>query len=224
MKTNDELQKDVMDEIKWEPQLHDVYTQIGVSAKDGVITLSGMVDSYNKKVAAEKAAQRVHGVKVVACDIEVKWGPWGEKNDTELAEAVRHALKWNNAVNEDKIEVKVDNGWVSLDGEVAWNYEKVSAQTNVEGLVGIKGVTNNIRVKTREIDTKEIKNKIASAFQRNASLDANALTLEVSGSRVTIKGTVSSWSEKETAEKIAWSSPGVITVNNQIDIDSEVYA
>ena len=110
MKTNEELQKDVIQEIKWDPQLRTVATEIGVSAKDGVITLSGIVDTYARKLAAEKAAQRVHGVKVVAVDIEVKPVKTGIKSDTEIAEAVNNALKWNSAVNEDRIEVKVDNG------------------------------------------------------------------------------------------------------------------
>lgn len=224
MKTNFELQKDVMAELKWEPQLRDVHTQIGVSARDGVITLSGIVDSYNKKIAAEKAVQRVHGVKVVACDLEVKPDSWGAKTDTEIAEAVKNALRWNSAVNDDHIEVKVDNGWVTLDGEAQWIYEKISAQNNVERLVGVKGITNNILIKPKDIDTKEIKNRIAAAFHRSAALDANELKIDVSGSRVTLKGTVRSWAEKETAEHTAWSSPGVLVVDNQINIDSEVYA
>lgn len=224
MKTNEELQKDVMAEIKWEPQLKDVHTQIGVSAKDGVITLSGMVGKYNEKLAAERAAQRVKGVKVVACDIEVKMGASGKKTDTEIAEAVRNALRWNSAVNEDKIEVKVDNGWIYLDGEVDWKYQKTAAQNSIEDLVGVRGVTNGIVQKASPVDDQDIKRKIAAAFHRHATIDSNAIKVETSGTKVTLRGTVSSWAEKEEAERVAWSSPGVLTVDNRIDISTEIFA
>ena len=223
MKTNEELQKDVIQEIKWDPQLRTVATEIGVSAKDGVITLSGIVDTYARKLAAEKAAQRVHGVKVVAVDIEVKPVKTGIKSDTEIAEAVNNALKWNSAVNEDRIEVKVDNGWVYLNGQVEWEYEKRTAESAIKNLLGVRGVTNNITIKSKVIDAVDIKNKISEAFHRNARLDSNAIRVEVVGSTVTLKGTVRSWTEKEEAERVAWSSPGVLTVDNRMEIFNEVF-
>ncbi|HEX5168959.1 MAG TPA: BON domain-containing protein [Cyclobacteriaceae bacterium] len=223
MKTNEELQKDVMAEIKWNPQLRDINTQIGVATKDGVVTLSGSVDSYAKKLSVEHAAQSVHGVKVVASDIEIKVDALGTKTDTQIAEAVKDALRWNSAVDEDQIEVKVDNGWVYLDGKAEWQYQKLSVQDSVERLFGVKGVTNNIVIKNRAIDVKEIKEKITAAFHRSATIDSSSIKLETSGSLVTLRGTVRSWVEKEEAERIAWSSPGVLAVDNQIDIDTEVF-
>ena len=224
MKTNEELRNDVMEEIKWNPELRNVATEIGVAVKDGVITLSGVVDSYWKKLAAEKAAQKVSGVKVVASDIEVKVGVIGTRTDTEVAEAVKNALRWNSAVNEDKIEVKVDNGWVYLDGKVDWEYEKRYAQESVEDLVAVRGVTNNIMVQSKSVDTKEIQRKITSAYHRSATIDSSSIKIEAIGNKVTLKGKVRSWAEKKEAESIAWAAPGVISVDNRIEIDVEVYA
>ena len=222
MKSDDDLQKDVMAELKWKPELRDVYTQIGVSARDGVVTLSGLVDSYSTKMAAERAAQNVQGVKVVATDLEVKVGNLRAKTDTEIAGAVRNALRWNSSVNEDKIEVKVDKGWVYLDGYVNWEYEKIAAQNNVENLLAVRGVTNNLYIRPQSIDLKDLRNKITEAFKRNATMDASSLTLETTGSKISLRGTVRSRVEKEEAERIAWASPGVLAVDNQIVVDSAV--
>ena len=224
MKTSEELRKDVIDEIKWDPELRDIATEIGVAAKDGVITLSGIVSSYRKKLAAEKAAQRVAGVKVVACDIQVTLASIGRRTDTEVAEVVKNALRWNSAVNDDRIEIKVDNGWVYLDGKADFEYEKRSAEETVEDLVGVRGVTNSIIINVKPIDTQEIQRKIAGAYHRNATLDSSSIQIETSGSEVILRGTVKSWIEKKEAENIAWRAPGVLSVDNRITIDTEVYA
>ncbi|MFZ6014340.1 MAG: BON domain-containing protein [Bacteroidota bacterium] len=224
MKTNEELRKDVMDEIKWDPELRNVATEIGVATKDGVVTLSGRVDTYWKKLSAEKAAQRVLGVKVVASDIEIKVSTTGTRTDTEIAEAVSNALRWNSAVNEDKIEVKVDNGWVYLEGTVDFEYEKRYAQDCVEDLVGVRGVSNNITIKAKPIDTKDILHKISAAFHRSATVDSSSIKIETSVGKVTLRGKVRSWAEKKEAENIAWAAPGVMSVDNKIEIDVAVYA
>lgn len=224
MKTNEELREDVMDEIKWDPQLKDVATQIGVAVKDGVVTLSGTLDSYTKKLAAEKAAQRVSGVMVVASDVQIKLTPVGKLTDTDLAESIKNVLRWNSAVNHDQIEVKVDNGWVYLDGKADWEFERQSAQRSVENLIGVVGVSNNITIKPRAINVKELKNDIAKAFHRSASVDSSAIRIESSGNKVTLYGKVRSWAEKKEAENVAWFAPGVSDVDNQIDIDVSVYA
>jgi len=222
MKTNEELQKDVMAEIHWDPVLKDVATEIGVTAKDGVVALSGIVNAYAKKLAAERAAQRVMGVRVVAVDIEVKLGPDRVKTDTEIGEAIKNALTWHSAVNEDKIEIKVDSGWVFLDGNVQWDYEKKAAENAIQDLIGIRGVTNRITVQPESLDPVEIKKQITAAFHRSATVDSSTVKVETSGNHVILKGKVRSWREKKDAENVAWSLPGVMDVNNRIEIVSEI--
>lgn len=224
MKTNEELRKDVMDEIKWDSDLKDNATEIGVAVKDGVVTLTGTVDTFWKKRCAEKAAQRVSGVRVVAADIEVKLSSLGKRTDTDIAIAVRNALRWNSAVNEDKIEVKVDKGWVYLEGTVDRAYEKRYAEEAVEDLFGVTGVTNNITLKTTAIDMKDIQRKIAAAYHRSATVDSSAIKIDTLGTKVILKGKVRSWAEKKEAANIAWAAPGVLGVDNQIEVEVSVYA
>lgn len=223
MKTNEELRQDVMEEIKWEPLLRDVATEIGVTAKEGVVTLSGLVDTYAKKLAAERAAQRVAGVTVVAVDIDVKVSKAHQRSDTEIAQAVKYALHWHSAVNEDQVSVKVEHGTIYLDGTVEWDYEKKAAELGVHDLIGVKGVVNRIKVKSKSVEPREIRSKIASAFHRSATIDSSNVHIDVSGSRVVLRGKVRSWAERLDAENAAWSSPGVTSVENKLEVNTEVF-
>ncbi len=221
MKTDEQLQHDVMEEIKWDPRLKSVATQIGVTAKDGVITLSGEVDTYRKKIAAEHAAQRVEGVKIVAVDIQVNLEGNMSKTDIEIARAVCESLKWNSSVNEDNIEVKVENGWVFLDGTVEWEFQRKIIEGTVHELTGVRGVTNRIIVTSKlNVNQEEVKEKIASAFHRSAAIDSSSIKVDVFGSKVKLYGKVRTWIERQEAEEAAWSSPGVVEVDNKIKVDA----
>ena len=216
MKTNEVLQKDVQDAIKWEPLLN--AAEIGVIAKDGVITLTGSVDTYAKKSQAEDAAKKVAGVKAVVEKIEIKSDNSGKKSDGEIAAEVLEALKWSWEVPKDKVQVKVENGWVTLNGELNWNFQKEAVKKAATNLIDVKWVTNNITIKSDRVANVE-KEDIEEAFNRNWSLEDKHILISVSENKVKLNGTVHSWYQKDEASRIAWNAPGVESVDNELTVD-----
>ncbi len=215
MRTDSKIKEDVLDELAWQPDIDE--TQIGVIVEKGVVTLSGVVDSYTKKVAAEKAIKGVVGVKAVAEDIEVKYGTSYKKTDKEIAKAVVDALKWNFSVPEDKVTIKVEDGWVYLSGELKWGYQKDSAKNAVQNLLGVKYVVNNITLK-QTIKPVDIESRIKKAFERSADIDAKAITVTTHDHTVKLRGKVHSLKEKDEARKAAYYAPGVYTVENELEV------
>ncbi|MCW3098363.1 MAG: putative osmotically inducible protein [Chthonomonadaceae bacterium] len=213
--TDKEIQQAALSELEWEPEVSS--TEIGVAVKDGVVTLSGFVDSYVKKYNAERAVKRVYGVKAVANDLEVKLPSENERTDPEIARAAVRALESRYILPHDKIKVTVRNGWVTLEGNVEWQFQKESAESAVRQLMGVKGVTNLITVKP-PVSAADVKVKIEEALRRSAELDARSIMVETSDSKVVLRGTVHSWAEREEAERAAWSAPGVAKVEDLISV------
>ena len=221
MKSDIQIQKDVMDQLKWEPFLNS--SEIGVAVKNGIVTLSGQVDSYSKKLTAENSAKKVSGVKAIAEEIQIGVSPAYKKNDAEIAEAILNALRWHTAVQEEKIKVKVENGNVRLEGEVEWEYQRNNAKVAIENLTGVRSVINAIIVKAK-ITTTDIQQKISAAFHRSATIDAAKIKAEVISGKVTLRGKVRSIAEKEDAETAAWNAPGVTVVENRLLVEEPEYA
>jgi osmotically-inducible protein OsmY len=218
MKSKEQLQRDVQDELKWEPSLDEA--GIGVSVHDGVVTLNGHAMSYSERSAAEKAAKRVFGVHAVANDLVVKLPSSKERDDTDIAEAALHALRWHTSIPEEQVKVVVSNGWVTVDGEVEWFYQKQAAYDAMRHLTGVKGVSNNINIKPR-VNAVQVKDKIEQALRRSAEVDAKQITVDVRDSKVILRGTVRSWAEREDAESAAWAAPGVSDLESHVKVEEE---
>jgi osmotically-inducible protein OsmY len=213
MKSDSEIERDVREELQWEPDLN--AEDIAVSVKDGVVTLAGFTRSYTDRLEAEQAAKRVGGVHAVANDIEVRLPAIDQRPDPDIARDAVAALKSQLPISHDKIKVIVKDGWITLEGAAEWQYQKTTAENAVRKIKGAKGVTNVIQLKPA-VQPTDIQRKIQEAFKRSAEVDGDRVTVETKGSEVILKGTVRSWIEREEAERVAWSAPGVTHVEDRI--------
>jgi osmotically-inducible protein OsmY len=213
--TDEQIQRDVLAELKWDARV--LPNEIGVSVKNGVVLLTGHIDSFYKKWAAEESARRVRGVTAVANDLEVKLPSSSERTDEDIARATAQAIAADTLLGSNNLQVTVSDGWVTVRGEVDWNFQKEDAERLLRRLWGVKGVTNLITIKSQPT-AAELKTKIEKALVRSAEIDAQRISVEVQGSRAILKGRVRSWSERDEAERIAWTAPGVIQVEDHIEV------
>jgi osmotically-inducible protein OsmY len=217
MKTDREIESYVKEELRWDPDLEP--SDIAISVKDGVVTLAGFVRSYIERYEAEKAAKRVAGVIAVANDIEVRLPGLDQRPDPEIARDAATALKNQLPVSYEQIKAVVRNGWLTLEGDAEWQYQRQTAEQAVRRIKGVKGITNDIKIKPR-VEPSDIKQKIMDAFRRSAEVDANQITVETRGGEVILKGKVRSWTERDEAERAAWRAPGVTNVEDRIVVSS----
>ncbi|TYL96388.1 BON domain-containing protein [Bradyrhizobium rifense] len=213
MRSDREIERDVREELNWDPDLD--AEDIAISVKDGVVTLAGFTRSYSDRLEAEHAAKRVAGVHAVANDIEVRLPSIDQRPDPDIARDAIASLKAQLPISHENIKVIVKAGWLTLEGTVEWQYQKTTAENAVRKVKGVKDVTNVISLKPK-VEPTDIQRRIQEAFKRNAEVDANRITVETHGSEVILKGTVRSWIEREEAERVAWSAPGITRVEDQI--------
>jgi len=219
MRADEDIQRDILEELKWDAQVQP--NEVGVSVRNRVVTLTGWVDSFAKRWAAERAAHRVKGVVAVANDVEVRLPSKDQRTDPEIAAAVTRALEWDAYVSPEQVDVTVSHGWVHMRGEVDWDFQRRAAERAVRRLSGVRGVTNLITIRPPVTPTPspdQLKRRIEEALARSAETDAKNITVEAQGDTLVLKGRVRSWVEREEAERVAWSSPGVSTVHNRIEV------
>jgi osmotically-inducible protein OsmY len=219
MRTDSDLRIDVTSELNWDPSIRD--EDIAIAVKEGVVTLAGTVDTYAQRYAAERAVERVNGVKAIVNDLTVKLPGALERSDADIAHAAVNALRWHIEVPDERIQVKVTNGWITLEGEVDLYFQKDAAERAVRFLMGVKGVANLITLRATPTPA-DIKQRIRAGIKRHAELDAEQITVATSGSRVTLRGTVRSVVERRDAERAAWNAPGVQRVDNDILVSAPV--
>ena len=220
MRRDSEIQNDVVAELKWEPGLMD--DDIAVGVREGVVTLGGSVSSYGDKMTAERVASRIKGVQAIANDIEVRLPSSFSRTDPDVAHAALDALRWDTAVPEQLLKVKVDKGWLTLEGEVEWHYQREAAERAVRYLVGVKGVTNLIRIRAHPIPA-DVKKRITDALHRSAQFDAEHIAVEVADNKAILRGTVRSYTESRDVMRAAHNAPGITEVENRLTVNPDVY-
>jgi osmotically-inducible protein OsmY len=216
MRSDSDIKRDVEDELRWDPDIDS--TDIAVAVSKGVVALTGFVHSYMEKWEAEEAAKHVLGVAGVANDIEVRLPGSDQRSDPEIAREATQQINLHLPLAAEKIKVIVKDGWVTLEGNLEWNYQRERAESTVRWLRGVKGVTNLLKLKP-QVSPTEVRKKIEEAFRRNAEIDAKRVTVESSNGAITLKGTVRSWAERQEAERVAWSAPGITKVENRIVVN-----
>jgi osmotically-inducible protein OsmY len=217
MKTDSELKKDVLSELAWDPLVPEA--RVGVAVNEGVVTLTGHLETYAEKVATKRAVERISGVRAIALELDVIPTGAHQRSDTEIAEAVEHAMNWSTSVPPDRVKVMVEKGWVTLSGELDWNVQRRSLERMIRPLKGVVGITDNIRLKALPI-VANLSTRIQDALTRQAMREARRIEIVMDGNVATLRGHVHSWAERNAAEGATWAAPGVSRVNNQLTVQA----